>query len=160
MYQRQKRLGHIDGNHKLTKYRFIVHCCVDEYSRIIVYATLSDTNRADTVLELFIKGVQEFALPLRVSSDQGLESVGVAQYMLENRGLDRGSLITGRPASSFGNVNMTLLNSVIIRVCMETQTIVQNSLNKGGRNNKLDLPFHVVCITCDCMAFGDVSERF
>ena len=88
-----------------------MHCCVDEYSRIIVYATLSDTNRADTVLELFIKGVQEFALPLRVSCDQGLESVGVAQYMLENRGLDRGSLITGRTASSFGNVTMTLRNS-------------------------------------------------
>ena len=88
-------LWHIDGNHKLTRYRFVVHCCVDGYSRVIVYATLTDNNRADTVLELFIKGVQEFGLPSRVRSDHGLENVGVAQYMLENRGLDRGSIITG-----------------------------------------------------------------
>lgn len=54
-------LWHIDGNHKLTRYRFVVHCCVDGYSRVIVYATLTDNNRADTVLELFIKGVQSLA---------------------------------------------------------------------------------------------------
>ena len=59
-----------------------------------MYATLTDNNRADTVLELFIKGVQEFGLPSTVRSDHGLENVGVAQYMLENRGLDRGSIIT------------------------------------------------------------------
>ena len=88
-------LWHIDGNHKLIRYRFVVHCCVDGYSRLIVYATLKDNNRADTVLELFMKGVQEFGLPSRVRSDHGLENVGVAQYMLENRGLDRGSMITG-----------------------------------------------------------------
>ena len=72
-----------------------MHCCVDGYSRVIVYATLTDNNRADTVLELFIKGVQEFGLPSRVRSDHGLENVGVAKYMLENRGLNRGSIITG-----------------------------------------------------------------
>ena len=60
-----------------------------------MYAALKDNNRADTVLELFMKGVQEFGLPSRVRSDHGLENVGVAQYMLENRGLDRGSMITG-----------------------------------------------------------------
>ena len=58
-----------------------------------MYAALKDNNRADTVLELFMKGVQEFGLPSRVRSDHGLENVGVAQYMLENRGLDRGSMI-------------------------------------------------------------------
>ena len=87
-------LWHIVGNHKLIRYRFVVHCCVDGYSRLIVYATLKDNNRADTVLELFMKDVQEFGLPSRVRSDHGLENVGVAQYMLENRGLDRGSMIT------------------------------------------------------------------
>ena len=43
-------LWHIDGNHKLTRCRFVVHCCVDGYSRFIVYATLTDNNRADTML--------------------------------------------------------------------------------------------------------------
>ena len=52
-----------------------------------MYATLTDTNREDTVLELFIKGVQEFDLPSRVRNDHGLENVGEAEYMLGNRGL-------------------------------------------------------------------------
>ena len=60
-----------------------------------MYITLTDNNRAYTVLEFFIKGVQEFGLPSRVRSDHGLENVGVAQYMSKNRGLDRGSIITG-----------------------------------------------------------------
>ena len=41
-----------------------------------MYATLKDNNRADTVLELFMKGVQEFGLPSRVRSDHGLKNVG------------------------------------------------------------------------------------
>ena len=31
-------LCHIDGNHKLTRYRFVVYCCVDGHSRLIAYA--------------------------------------------------------------------------------------------------------------------------
>lgn len=56
-----------------------------------MYATLTDNNQADTVLGLFFKGVQEFGLPSRARSDYGLENVGVAQYMMENRG----SMIAG-----------------------------------------------------------------
>ena len=65
---------------------------------------------------------------------------------------------TGSP-SSMGTVNMTLRNSVVIRVCTgikRSHGIVQNK----GKNNKIDLPFLVECITCVFMAFGGVSERF
>ena len=60
-----------------------------------MYAHLTDNNQADTVLNLFINGVAEYGLPSRVRSDHGLENVGVAQYMLENCGLDKESIITG-----------------------------------------------------------------
>ena len=54
---------------------------------------------------------------------------------------------------------MTLRNSVIIRVCVginRSYRIVQNK----GKNDKIDLPFLVVCITSVFMAFEGVSERF
>lgn len=62
---------------------------------MIVYLKCSTNNYASTVLEEFMKATEKFNLPSRVRSDQGTENVLVAQYMLENRGVDRGSIITG-----------------------------------------------------------------
>lgn len=68
-------LWHIDGNHKLVRWKFVVHCCVDGYSRMIIYAHCADNNRADTVLRLFTERVGHFGLPSRVRSDHGLENL-------------------------------------------------------------------------------------
>ena len=62
---------------------------------MIVYLKCSTNNYSRTVLEEFTKAVEKFHLPSRVCSDQGTENVQVAQYMLENRGVNRGSIITG-----------------------------------------------------------------
>uniref|UniRef100_A0A1X7VTM6 Integrase catalytic domain-containing protein n=1 Tax=Amphimedon queenslandica TaxID=400682 RepID=A0A1X7VTM6_AMPQE len=88
-------LWHIDGHHKLTRWRFVTHAGTDEYSRLIVYLNCSDNNRASTVLDAFTKAVLKFHLPSRVCLDHGTENVLVAQYMLEKRGSNRGSIITG-----------------------------------------------------------------
>ena len=93
-------LWHIDGNHKLIRWRIVIHGAVDGYSRIPVYLGASDNNKALTVLQLFliIRGVQLYGLPSRVRADQGGENTLVSEYMLRHplRGPGRGSFITGR----------------------------------------------------------------
>ena len=69
---------------------------MDGYSRMPVYLKASDNNRAETVLQEFVKGVEEFGLPSHVRSDKGGENVDVSAYMLSHPqwGPGRGSMIT------------------------------------------------------------------
>ena len=87
---------HLDGNHKLIEpYRIVIHGVIDGYSRLIVYLNASSNNKAYTVLQLFVNGVQQYNLLSRVRTDMGMENVEVARMMLDRRGLNRGSIITG-----------------------------------------------------------------
>ena len=91
-------LWHLDDNHKLIRWRFVVHGCVDGYTRIPVYLKYGNNNTAATVLGLFMLAVDDWGLPSRVRCDKGGENVSVVQYMLNHpdRGPGRGSAITGR----------------------------------------------------------------
>ncbi len=51
---------------------------------------------ATTVLSLFQNAVQKYNVPSRVRSDLGLENIEVARLMLQERGSNRGSHITGK----------------------------------------------------------------
>lgn len=73
----------------------VTHGAIDGYSRLVLYLKCTPNNRATTVYELFLIAVHNFNLPSRVRSDQGLENVAVARYMIEKRGSDRRSMITG-----------------------------------------------------------------
>ena len=63
-----------------------------------MFLKVSPNNRAETVLDAFVQGIEEFGLPSRVRTDRGGENVLVARYMIEHpeRGPGRGSAITGR----------------------------------------------------------------
>ena len=93
---------HLDGNHKLIRWGFVIHGCVDCYSRRLVFLKCSTNNKAETVLQLFVKAVQDFGLPSRVRGDQGTENVEVAKYMFSHpaRGPERGSFIAGKSCHS------------------------------------------------------------
>ncbi|XP_068670218.1 uncharacterized protein [Montipora foliosa] len=91
-------LWHIDTNHKLIRWRIVIHGGVDGYSRCITYLNCHNNNRAVTALGEFVGAVEKYGLPSRVRSDQGVENVDIARYMLNHpdRGENRGSHITGR----------------------------------------------------------------
>ena len=78
-------LWHIDSNHKLIRWRLITHVCVDGYSRLIIYAHCCSNNEADTVLDQFVRGVNDYGLPSRVRSDYGMENFKVARFMCRQR---------------------------------------------------------------------------
>lgn len=76
-------------------YRIVIHGGIDGYSRLVVFLKASTNNKAATVFSYFQEALQQYNLPSRVRSDLGLENIEVGMYMLEQRGLNRGSIITG-----------------------------------------------------------------
>ena len=80
-------LWHIDGYHKLIRWRIVIHGGIDGYSRLIVFLRAATNNTSSTVLDSFLQGVGYCG-----------ENVKVSEYMLAhpNRGPGRSSCITGR----------------------------------------------------------------
>ena len=60
-------LWHMNGNLKLREYEFVLHAAIDGYSRRIIYLEANVNNRASTVLNAFLRGVESVnAIPNRV----------------------------------------------------------------------------------------------
>ena len=88
-------LWHLDGNHKLNRWRLVIYGGVDGFSCMITFLKCSPNNRSQTVLDGFLEGVREFGLPSRVRTDHGGENVMVWNYMENARGENRASFIAG-----------------------------------------------------------------
>ncbi|CAL8239656.1 unnamed protein product [Gadus morhua 'NCC'] len=62
---------HIDGIHKLIRWRMVIHGGIDGYSRLVVFLRDSSNNRSSTVLESFVNAVDRYGVPSRgVSSSR------------------------------------------------------------------------------------------
>ena len=61
------------------------------FSRVVTCLKCSNNNY---VKVLFIDARQKFSIPSRVRCDHGIENVDVARWILDTRGLYRGSIIT------------------------------------------------------------------
>ena len=79
----------------LFSYILVIHGCIDEYTRKIIYLACRSNNRATAVHELFSNVIQLHGLPSRVRGDQGRENVENARFMFSHllRRLGRGSYI-------------------------------------------------------------------
>lgn len=94
--KKPNHLWHIDSNHKLINWRFILHGCIDGCSRAVIYLKCFTNNLASTAVQCFYNGTQAFGFPSRVRGDRGVENVNIARLMINTRGLNRGSFIAGR----------------------------------------------------------------
>ncbi|XP_060565008.1 uncharacterized protein LOC132724202 [Ruditapes philippinarum] len=92
--QGPNELWHIDTNHKLIRWNFIICGGVDGFSRFITFLVCTENNKATTILDCFTSGVQEYGTPLRVRSDMGMENSKVMEYMNNVRGTN--SMLTGK----------------------------------------------------------------
>ena len=66
---------HIDGNHKMIRWRLVIHAGVDGFTRLIVFIKCSNNNCSETVIDIFHEGEQLFGSPDCVRSDCGGENV-------------------------------------------------------------------------------------
>ena len=100
MYQVESpnSLWHLDGYHKLIRWKLVIHGGIDGFSRLIVFLKVYPNNYAATVLASFVSAVDKFGLPSRIRIDSGRENTLVTQFMLEHpdRGPNHHSVIAGR----------------------------------------------------------------
>jgi hypothetical protein len=75
---------HIDGNHKMIRWRIVVHGGIDGYSRLITFSKCH-TEKSTSVLSVFRSGVDKYGLPKSVRTDHGGENIGIWRHMLEER---------------------------------------------------------------------------
>ncbi|KAL2092694.1 hypothetical protein ACEWY4_012492 [Coilia grayii] len=136
------QLWHFDSNHKLVRWRMVLHGCIDGYSRTIIYLQCLDNNRAASVLSLFVAGVESFGLPSRVRCDLGMENIDVARFMLNRRGLNRRSVITG---VSVHNQRIERLWAVVNRVVSYHYVNLFNFMEQQGILDSLN-EIHLFCL--------------
>lgn len=66
-------LWHVDGYHKLIRWKLVIHGGIDGFSRLIMFLKVSTNTYAATVLSAFLSAVDEFGLPSRVRLNWGGE---------------------------------------------------------------------------------------
>ena len=89
-------LWHLDGHHSLIRWGFVIHGCIDGFSRRVIFPSCSN-NLASTVLGLFENAIDQDGRlwPSRIRVDYGVENTAVGGAMVLGRGACRGSYIAG-----------------------------------------------------------------
>ena len=86
-------LWHTDGHHSLIRWGFVIHGCIEGFSRVITFLRCSTDQ--SSVMSHFEDAIWQYGLPSRVRGYQGGKNVMVAQFMTHERGEGRRSFIAG-----------------------------------------------------------------
>ena len=80
-------LWHIDGQHSLSCWGFVIHGCIDGYSQRIIFLHCSTNNLSSTVLGLFESAIERDGglWPSRIRVDYGVENTAVCDAMVAVR---------------------------------------------------------------------------
>ena len=89
-------IWHIDGNHKLVRWRFVIHHGIDGFSRLVVFAGCSPNNRAETVHLLFRGALPKYGRPMRIRTDHGGENIDIWHDMIAAKGEESKPVLVGK----------------------------------------------------------------
>ncbi|KAF6732565.1 hypothetical protein FQA47_012866 [Oryzias melastigma] len=133
-------IWHIDGNHKLIRWKFVIHGAIDGYSRMLMFLKCSNNNRAETVKDLFNVAVGQFGRPLHIRTDHGRENVKIWEDMQATRG--ESSVLTG---SSVHNQRIERFNRDLNNNCCQVYAPIFYGLESSGRLD-LENPTDLFCL--------------
>ncbi|KAK0522649.1 hypothetical protein OC835_006506 [Tilletia horrida] len=60
-------LWHLDGHHKLIRWRMVIHAAIDGKSRLVTFIQASSNNLASTVGDAFLRATQSYGWPSRLN---------------------------------------------------------------------------------------------
>ena len=72
---------HIDGNHKLVRWRLVIYHAIDGFSRMVVFARCSSNNQAETNHNLLLQAIPKYGRPSKVRTNLGGENVDIWRDM-------------------------------------------------------------------------------
>lgn len=87
-------MWHVDTNHKLIKWGFVISGAIDGFSRLVTALRCLDNNRSESLLEVFREATGKFGTPRSVRADMGMENIRIAEYMYDIRG--KSGILTGK----------------------------------------------------------------
>lgn len=137
-------LWHLDGHHSLIRWGFVIHGCIDGYSRRIIFLHCNTNNYASTVLELFMNAIEQDGglWPSRIRVDYGVENTAVCDAMVCKRGQGRASYIAG---SSTRNQRIERLWRDVFRCCCHAFYYTFYAMEQTGVLD-IENPIHVYAL--------------
>ena len=79
-------IWHLDGNHKLIRWHFVVHVGIHGFSRLVVFCQCNDNNTSQTVSDLFQRAVSQYGRPHKV---QAGEMAAITGSSVHNQRVER-----------------------------------------------------------------------